>query len=340
MSWHFNMLSRFVIAFLPRRKHLLISWLQSPSAVIFEPKKRKSVIPSWITALSWQRSLCNSVKLWTIPCRSTQDGWVIAESSDKTWPAGGGNGKPPQYTWHEDLMNCTKGIILWLPKLRQQKNITSEVKVLLKSGTWKKVLYVTLKLSRNLAWRGPVRWGTNKPSQSYKALTYKLPDFENWIRVRSSGSQQDTGGSPPSSAKSVHPLNLCYQPVPWSIKTPDNCPNHYRHLCACLYLEPLLLLSSLCSGGASGHKECHHVPNVAEWCFQTPLFSVIQAGPTLCNPTNCSPPGFSVHWILQARILEWVAMGSFRGSPYPGIKSGSPALQANSLPSEPQGKPS
>ena len=40
---HFNMLSRFVIAFLPRSKLLLISWLQSPSAVILEPKKWKFV---------------------------------------------------------------------------------------------------------------------------------------------------------------------------------------------------------------------------------------------------------------------------------------------------------
>ena len=39
----FNMLSRLVIGFLPRRKHLLISWLQSPSPVILEPKKIKSV---------------------------------------------------------------------------------------------------------------------------------------------------------------------------------------------------------------------------------------------------------------------------------------------------------
>ena len=38
----FNMLSRLAIAFLPRSKHLLISWLQSPSAVILEPKKMKS----------------------------------------------------------------------------------------------------------------------------------------------------------------------------------------------------------------------------------------------------------------------------------------------------------
>ena len=43
MSLLFNMLSRFVIAFLPRSKYLLISWLQSPSAVILEPKKIKSV---------------------------------------------------------------------------------------------------------------------------------------------------------------------------------------------------------------------------------------------------------------------------------------------------------
>src|SRR5574337_344209 len=42
MSLLFNMLSRFVIAFLPRSKHLLISWLQSPSAVILEPPKIKS----------------------------------------------------------------------------------------------------------------------------------------------------------------------------------------------------------------------------------------------------------------------------------------------------------
>ena len=42
----FNMLSRFVIAFLPRSKHLLISWLQSPSTVILEPKKVKSVTVS------------------------------------------------------------------------------------------------------------------------------------------------------------------------------------------------------------------------------------------------------------------------------------------------------
>ena len=49
MSLLFRMLSRFVIAFLPRNNHLLISWLQSPSAVILETKKRKSVTVSIVS---------------------------------------------------------------------------------------------------------------------------------------------------------------------------------------------------------------------------------------------------------------------------------------------------
>ena len=51
MSLFFNKLSRFVIAFLPRDKHLLISWLQVPSAMSLEPKKIKSV-PVSIVSLS------------------------------------------------------------------------------------------------------------------------------------------------------------------------------------------------------------------------------------------------------------------------------------------------
>ena len=51
MSLLLNMLSRLVITFLPRSKHLLISWLQSPSAVILEPKKIKSVTVSIISHL-------------------------------------------------------------------------------------------------------------------------------------------------------------------------------------------------------------------------------------------------------------------------------------------------
>ena len=49
MSLLFNMLSRFVIAFLLRSRHLLISWLQSPSAVILEPPKIKSLTVSIVS---------------------------------------------------------------------------------------------------------------------------------------------------------------------------------------------------------------------------------------------------------------------------------------------------
>ena len=50
MSLSFNMLSRFVITFLPRSKRLLISWLQSPSAVILEPPKIKSDTVSTVSS--------------------------------------------------------------------------------------------------------------------------------------------------------------------------------------------------------------------------------------------------------------------------------------------------
>ena len=44
------------------------------------------------------------------------------------------------------------------------------------------------------------------------------------------------------------------------------------------------------------------------------LLLCAQSCPTLCNPVDCSPPGSSVHGILQARMLEWVAISSSRGS--------------------------
>ena len=56
MSLLFNTPSRFIIVFLPRSKHLLISWLQSPSTVILEPKKIKSVAVSIVSP-----SICHDV---------------------------------------------------------------------------------------------------------------------------------------------------------------------------------------------------------------------------------------------------------------------------------------
>ena len=70
----------------------------------------------------------------------------------------------------------------------------------------------------------------------------------------------------------------------------------------------------------------------------TPLQSCL----TLCNPMDCSPPGSSVHGILQARILKWVPCPPAEELSDPGMEPMSlvsPALQVNSLPTEPPGKP-
>ena len=62
---------------------------------------------------------------------------------------------------------------------------------------------------------------------------------------------------------------------------------------------------------------------------------------TLCDPMDYSPPGSSIHGILQARILEWVAVPSPEHHPYPGIEPMSPVasgLQVNSFTAKPPGK--
>ena len=53
---------------------------------------------------------------------------------------------------------------------------------------------------------------------------------------------------------------------------------------------------------------------------------------------DCNLLGFSVHGILQARVLEWIAISFSRDIPNPGIKPRSPTLQPDALPSEPPGK--
>ena len=70
------------------------------------------------------------------------------------------------------------------------------------------------------------------------------------------------------------------------------------------------------------------------WLLKHLEICVHQSCLTLCNPMNCSLPSSSVHGILQARILERVAIPSPGNIPDPGIKLRSPALQVDSLPSE------
>ena len=66
---------------------------------------------------------------------------------------------------------------------------------------------------------------------------------------------------------------------------------------------------------------------------------VAQLCPTLYNPMDCSPPGSSVHGTLQARILEWVAIPFSGESFQPSDRTQVSHIVADSLPSEPPGKP-
>ena len=72
--------------------------------------------PSWTAALLWQRGLRNSMKLWAVLCKTTQDRMVIVKSSDKMWSTGEKNGNPLQYS-------CCKNPV---KSMKRQKDTTLE----------------------------------------------------------------------------------------------------------------------------------------------------------------------------------------------------------------------
>ena len=67
--------------------------------------------------------------------------------------------------------------------------------------------------------------------------------------------------------------------------------------------------------------------------------SVSQSCPTLCDPMDCSLPGSSVHGVSKARILEWIAISSSRGSSHPGIKPRSSEWAGSFFTTKLPGKP-
>ena len=68
-----------------------------------------------------------------------------------------------------------------------------------------------------------------------------------------------------------------------------------------------------------------------------PPCSASQLCPTLCSLIDCSPPGFSVHGVFQARVLEWVVISSSRKSSQPRDQIHSPALAGGFFTTEPRG---
>ena len=80
---------------------------------------------------------------------------------------------------------------------------------------------------------------------------------------------------------------------------------------------------------------------MSPWCILGVVYVIVQSLSCiwLCDSTDCSPPGFSVHEIFQARILEWVAIPFSRGSSWTRDWTQVSCIIADFLLSEPPGKP-
>ena len=102
-------------------------------------------------------------------------------------------------------------------------------------------------------------------------------------------------------------LNLCHTPLGEELAIREVSSHFQGHtaLIGQVCMTPTFVLLTVCY--------------VACLCFliHSVCLLVTQLCLTLCHPTDCSPPGFSVHGILQARLLEWIAIPFFRGSFWP-----------------------
>ena len=110
----------------------------------------------------------------------------------------------------------------------------------------------------------------------------------------------------------------------------------YLSLCGAFFMSLKVKVTQLCL------TLCNPMDYTVHGIFQARMGGLVtKSCPTLVTPMDCCLPGSSVHGILQARILEWVAtgVGSPGDLPNPEIKLRSPALQVDSLPTEPLGSP-
>ena len=106
-----------------------------------------------------------------------------------------------------------------------------------------------------------------------------------------------------------------------------------------LHINGLIWYVLFCPWQFSLNIMSMRIISVVEYISEVNWTEVAQSCLTLCDPVDCSLPGSSVHGILQARILEWVAISFSWDLPDPGIEPGSPTLRADALWSEPQGSP-
>ena len=177
----------------------------------------------------------------------------------------------------------------------------------------------------NFTWMGKI----NKWKESYT---------DECIRAERRPSVESKGSAETSSTESVNTGKLETASV-W--ENNSRCPleAHSHSTCWRNWVTiRFSLIGSILKANCDGWFD-YIIWQNARVIYGPVVCLICQSWPTPCNPLDCSPPGSSVHWILQARILEWVAISFFRGLPDPGIEPPSPTLQEESLPTESLGKP-
>ena len=143
------------------------------------------------------------------------------------------------------------------------------------------------------------------------------------------------------------PFDRCFQRLPHTTPVTSfflQCKNNHLffHFWAhFLLFLALLIIIMMMTIHVNNSVHFHHYTSFVSLCFSYGLLLVLiaQSCLTLCNPMDCSLPGSSVHGILQAKTLEWVAIPFLGDLPKSGIEARSPALLVDLLLSEPPGKP-
>ena len=118
-------------------------------------------------------------------------------------------------------------------------------------------------------------------------------------------------------------------------KSADDLNRHFSRediQMASRHIKKMLSITSYQRNTNQNYMKYHLTP-VRMAIVKKSEVKVAQSCPTLCDPMD-----YTVHGILQARILEWVVFPFSRGSSQPRDRTRSPTLQADSLPAEPQGK--
>ena len=126
-----------------------------------------------------------------------------------------------------------------------------------------------------------------------------------------------------------------WEPFVWTALPPSTVSLGYISLLSPYSVKPLPLLPMRNDEEKEGALDYGEVDNEKGLRFTEISVLVTQSCPALCNPMDCSLPGSSVCGLLQARILEWIAIPFSRGSSQSRNQTRFPALQADSLPFEP-----